>query len=241
MDVKMSVGKLVVEGSHAAQLSLRAAVQANLDDVDKWFNEGYRKIVCKVDSLDELKNIETDCKQFNVSYAVVKDLGLTEIEPDTITAIGIGPAKNVMINQVTKHLEKLQFDVAEPGEVHKMLNAAVGFADAAEFWRKQFHREHNFVLSCCDASESVKFLRILEKGKMVTKQSIHSALIKARATYRDFTNEIADKDAKIKNLKKENDDLKRRIRNPEEFEVDLGAIEALNDLHDDLVKHHKKK
>jgi hypothetical protein len=83
----------------------------------------------------------------------------------------------------------------------RMYVLAAGFGEAAEFWRKLFHREHSFVFSCCDASESVQFLKILEKDGEVTRETIRDALVKARETYRDFTNEIVDKDIEIENLR----------------------------------------
>lgn len=174
-----------------------------------------------------------------------------------------------------------------------------GFAEGAEYWRKMFHRERAFTQSCCNGSDSVIFLKILEKCGTVTKKMINDAIkrthdinalinkvmfetddklpglssIKQQTeaiidlkealeetrqhdmnafvvrmhgipgfvkkwssikdtgaryldTIVDFIEDMMDKQ---KHLEKENANLKRRIREPAEFEEDLGTIEKIND------------
>lgn len=106
-DLGMSVGKIAVQAAHASQLSLEIAQKLTPDVVDAWYAEGYRKIVCKVASLEKLVILKDDAERVNLPSSFVMDMGLTEIEPDTITAIGIGPARSEVINPITKELEKL--------------------------------------------------------------------------------------------------------------------------------------
>jgi len=239
-DLGMSVGKMIVQGCHASMLASRLARD---EDIDAWMKEGYRKIICEARSLEDLKAIAASCEEKGVSCCSVEDLGLTEIEPGTLTALGIGPAKNSEINKVTKRLEKLDIIIPGKDEIKRMTDLGIGFAESSEFWRKMYHLEHRHTSFCCDLSESVKFLEILEKGGTVTKRMIKDALFKARETYRDLATELNNKDDDIDELKADlfaanstiavKDarirELERRIRCPEEFEEDLGFVEVLND------------
>jgi len=63
--------------------------------------EGQRKIVLKVNSEKELLRKEREAKEAGIPSALVSDMGLTELPPGTITALGIGPAPETMIDKIT--------------------------------------------------------------------------------------------------------------------------------------------
>ena len=46
-----------------------------------------------------------ECLEQKVPYFAVKDFGLTELEPNTLTCIGIGPELNEKIDKITKSLK----------------------------------------------------------------------------------------------------------------------------------------
>ena len=66
--------------------------------------EGQRKIVLKVSSEDEILKKEREAKEAGVPYALISDMGLTELPPGTITALGIGPAPERVIDKITGSL-----------------------------------------------------------------------------------------------------------------------------------------
>jgi len=188
-----------------------------------------------------------------------------------------------------------------------MEEIAKQFAESSEYWRKLFHRERCFTNSCCNGSDSVIFLKILEKGGAVTKETINDAVKRTHDidalinrvmfdddgklpgisnlkqqtkaildlkealeetkqhdvnafvvrmheipefvkkwsdiketgagyldTIVDFIEDMMDKQ---KHLEKENANLKRRIREPEEFEEDLATIEKINDAGEKAKKN----
>lgn len=103
-DVDMDRGKLITHGIHAALGAMR-----KLDDsvIEEWERSGGKKVVLKVDSLRELKQIETKLKKFKIPYFLVKDAGLTQLKPGTITALGIGPVEEKEIDKITGKLKLL--------------------------------------------------------------------------------------------------------------------------------------
>lgn len=102
----MSKGKLVAQGAHA---SLEAALKTKENKnktFKKWKNAGGKKVVLKTD-LKEIEGIKERAEELNVSTSLIRDQGLTEVEPGTITALGIGPDKEKKIEKLTSSLPLL--------------------------------------------------------------------------------------------------------------------------------------
>ena len=85
-DIKMGVGKIAAQASHA---SIYSVMMSDEKIVDEWLNEGMRKIVLKVDSQEELINLEKILEENNIKSLIVMDAGNTQIPAHTITAMGI--------------------------------------------------------------------------------------------------------------------------------------------------------
>nr|MDO8087086.1 peptidyl-tRNA hydrolase Pth2 [Candidatus Sigynarchaeum springense]MDO8116199.1 peptidyl-tRNA hydrolase Pth2 [Candidatus Sigynarchaeota archaeon] len=106
-DLKMSAGKALVQGAHASILAAEKVRRVSPDTWKAWFNEGQRKIACKVQSLDDLLQLKGQVERLNVPCEIVADAGLTQLEPGTITALGIGPVLETTIDPVTRNLKLL--------------------------------------------------------------------------------------------------------------------------------------
>lgn len=100
-DLKMEKGKVISQSLHAGLGALRLAKE---EIVKKWEREGAKKIVLK-SSLDELKEIEKKLRKEKIPCFLVKDAGLTQLEPGTITALGIGPIEEDKIDKITGKLK----------------------------------------------------------------------------------------------------------------------------------------
>ncbi|MEM2342009.1 MAG: peptidyl-tRNA hydrolase Pth2 [Candidatus Bathyarchaeia archaeon] len=103
-DLKMSPGKAAVQASHAAISSAEEARRKNYSWWMGWIEEGQCKIVLKVNSETELLSLEKKAKDLGLPTALISDAGLTEIEPGTITVLGIGPAPSNLVDKVTGNL-----------------------------------------------------------------------------------------------------------------------------------------
>jgi PTH2 family peptidyl-tRNA hydrolase len=109
-DLKMSPGKLAVQVAHASVGAYRETAVKLLDfdpayiTAENWFTEGFRKIVLKVKSEKDILDLKERCHKENISHFLVYDFGLTELDPNTLTCIGIGPDLNENIDKITGRL-----------------------------------------------------------------------------------------------------------------------------------------
>lgn len=102
-DLKIGKGKMIAQALHAAMGSLSLLKN---EIVERWEDEGAKKVVLK-SNLDELKEIERKLKKRNIPYFIVRDAGLTQLKPGTITALGIGPVEENIIDRITGKLKLL--------------------------------------------------------------------------------------------------------------------------------------
>ena len=103
-DLKMSKGKIAAQVAHA---SVECVFLQNKKLVENWRKSGMKKIVLKVENLEELENFLDMAKKKDLVTSKICDCGLTEIEPNTITCGAIGPAPENLIDDITKNLKPL--------------------------------------------------------------------------------------------------------------------------------------
>ena len=103
-DLGMGDGKLAAQVAHA---SLKAYERADSSDSEEWKRTGATKVVVKVNSEDELLELEREARAANLPHALVRDAGRTQIESGTATALGVGPAADENVDAVTGDLKLL--------------------------------------------------------------------------------------------------------------------------------------
>ena len=106
-DIKMSKGKIAVQVAHAAVTAFYETYLKNKDKAVKWLEQGQPKIVVKVNSLSELQDIMEKAKEIGIISTLIRDAGYTELEPGTVTALGLGPEDIDLIDRVTGGLPLL--------------------------------------------------------------------------------------------------------------------------------------
>jgi peptidyl-tRNA hydrolase, PTH2 family len=97
-DLKLSAGKLAAQVAHG---SVEALLRSHKDYISAWRKEGMKKIVLKVQSVNDLKEFQRKAESQGLVSALVVDGGHTEIPAGTVTCLGIGPDKEDKIDKVT--------------------------------------------------------------------------------------------------------------------------------------------
>lgn len=102
-DIKMSPAKLAVQCSHA---SVEAVLKSNKEKISEWRNFS-KKVILKVKDEEELLKFKKFADKSKLVNALIKDAGLTEIPPGTITCLAIGPDEDRKIDNLTGKLKML--------------------------------------------------------------------------------------------------------------------------------------
>ena len=97
-DLGMGTGKVAAQVAHA---SLMAYEETSERARRAWKGQGQKKIVVKVANKDELLALADRARVAGLPYAVVKDAGHTQLDPGTLTTVGIGPADDEEIDRLT--------------------------------------------------------------------------------------------------------------------------------------------
>ena len=103
-DLKLGKGKIAAQAAHA---SLEAYKKADRENVFGWENTGNKKIVLKVSDEKELLEVFEKLKQAKLKPVLIKDAGLTEVEPGTTTCLGVGPVEEKEVDKITGKLKML--------------------------------------------------------------------------------------------------------------------------------------
>jgi len=103
-DIKMGPGKMAAQVGHAvANLVLNERNQKRRA-FQEWLGEHQGKVVVKVPGLRELYEIKARAEERDLPCTLIADAGKTQVEPGTITVLGIGPAASKDVDPITGHL-----------------------------------------------------------------------------------------------------------------------------------------
>lgn len=106
-DLSLSAGKLAAQVAHAAVNCALVSKTKKPTWFGRWQREGAKKVVVRVESLAEFFPLKEKAEDLGLVTSLVVDAGHTEIPAGTQTVLGIGPAPNNVIDQVTGELALL--------------------------------------------------------------------------------------------------------------------------------------
>lgn len=106
-DLLLSPGKLAVQVAHAAVSCVLDTKKINEKWYQKWIQEGAKKVVVKVDSLNDFISLKEKAEKLDIKAIIIEDAGHTEIPQGTKTVLGLGPAPSNLIDQITGQLPLL--------------------------------------------------------------------------------------------------------------------------------------
>lgn len=106
-DLKMGKGKLAAQVAHASLSAAEHAMEGRSQWFRQWKDAGQAKIVLKVQSEDELQELFRKAKSVKLPASLIQDKGLTQLDPGTVTCLGIGPGPDDEIDRLTGKLKLL--------------------------------------------------------------------------------------------------------------------------------------
>jgi PTH2 family peptidyl-tRNA hydrolase len=106
-DLVLSAGKLAAQVAHAAVDCALFSKAKKPRWFGPWKREGAKKVVVEVETLAEFYVLKEKAEDLGIMTSLVTDAGHTEIPEGTTTVLGIGPAPNNIIDQVTGELPLL--------------------------------------------------------------------------------------------------------------------------------------
>lgn len=106
-DLGMGKGKLAAQVAHASLAAVEEGMRVHREWYDEWREQGQAKVVVKAASESELLELFKKAKTMGLPAAIIQDRGLTQLEPGTVTCLGIGPAPTSLIDGVTGQLKLL--------------------------------------------------------------------------------------------------------------------------------------
>jgi len=107
LDLDMGRGKAAVQCAHAAVSAAEEARNHLHNWWKSWMEEGQLKVAVKVLDLDSILDLERKGRSKGIPVHLVKDRGLTQVPPGTITCLGLGPAPSDIVDSLTGNLALL--------------------------------------------------------------------------------------------------------------------------------------
>jgi PTH2 family peptidyl-tRNA hydrolase len=104
-DLDMGRGKIAAQVAHAAVAA--ALASQGTADFAAWLRDGQPKVVLKVTTGAQLRDVVVKAHEAGLPVEVVHDAGRTQVAPGTATCCAVGPAESARIDAVTGDLALL--------------------------------------------------------------------------------------------------------------------------------------
>ena len=103
--LRLPRGKLAAQVAHAA---VGAFVEAGEEMKQAWLKSGMAKIVLKVDAETDLISLYELAVYRNIPARLIRDAGKTVVVEGTLTCLGLGPAGDSTLDELTGQLKLLK-------------------------------------------------------------------------------------------------------------------------------------
>ncbi|KAI6654260.1 Peptidyl-tRNA hydrolase 2, mitochondrial [Oopsacas minuta] len=105
-DLHMGKGKAAAQCAHGATSTYHSLIEEHQYQlIERWMDCGQKKVVVKVESLEEMQNIKEKAMSFGLHTESIRDAGHTQLAPGTTTVLAIGPDHSKQIDEITGHLK----------------------------------------------------------------------------------------------------------------------------------------
>lgn len=100
--LKLPRGKLAAQVAHAA---VAAFLEASGEVQRLWLEDGMPKVILQGASADELRRLQEEAKRRGIAAALISDAGRTVIPAGMLTCLGLGPALEKELDEITGELK----------------------------------------------------------------------------------------------------------------------------------------
>ena len=73
----------------------------------RWERRGQAKVALQIKSQQELVDLQRKALELGITAEVIQDAGRTQIDPGSLTVLGVGPAPKSLVDRVTGELKLL--------------------------------------------------------------------------------------------------------------------------------------
>ncbi len=105
VDLKMTRGKACAQVAHASLGSAEVAMREHAEWYEAWKRSGEKKVVVRGESQEQLGRLFEEARKLGLPCFLVRDAGLTQLPPGTVTALAIGPAPAEKVDRLTGELK----------------------------------------------------------------------------------------------------------------------------------------
>ncbi len=102
--LKLPKGKLAAQVAHGA---IGAFLEAPEADQQAWLDEGMPKVVVSAPGVEDLLRLEALANERGIPCCLIEDAGRTVVPEGTVTCLGLGPAEDEKIDELTGELKLL--------------------------------------------------------------------------------------------------------------------------------------
>ena len=106
-DLEMGKGKIAAQAAHAAVSASNVTRWLKPDWFMQWIEMGQKKIIVRANSLELLIIKEKHARALGIPIALIRDQGLTQLPPRTVTALGLGPAPESELDKIIREMKLL--------------------------------------------------------------------------------------------------------------------------------------
>lgn len=113
--MQKTTGKMAAQCGHATLACYKSLLRESQKKPDgaaaqllrRWERHGQAKIAVQTKSQDEMLELMGKARSLGVTAEVIADAGRTQIDPGSLTVLGVGPAPKSVVDQITGHLKLL--------------------------------------------------------------------------------------------------------------------------------------
>ena len=107
MRLKMKCGKIASQCCHASNKAIEKIKLNNKQIYNQWYFSGQKTVVLKSVNEDIFNVLKINAEKNNINTVIIKDMGLTQIDSNSITTMAIGPYYEKELDKITGNFKLL--------------------------------------------------------------------------------------------------------------------------------------